>query len=115
VVAVLREIEPLRAQPGAFVFTTQAGTPLEAERFVERHWRPALRACGLPPRRLYNTRHTFISLLLTRGANLKWLAEHCGTSVEMIERRYGVFQGDAAAQLALLGGGAARRKAQTRA
>ena len=32
---------------------------------------------------------TFISLALSRGVNIKWLAEYCGTSVAMIEKHYG--------------------------
>jgi len=44
---------------------------------------------------------------LSRGVNLKWLAEYCGTSVAMIERSYGRFLAAGADhQLALLAGGA---------
>jgi len=32
---------------------------------------------------------TFISLAVSRGGNIKWLAEYCGTSVAMIEKHYG--------------------------
>jgi hypothetical protein len=35
-------------------------------------------------------------LTLTAGVNLKWLAEYCGTSVVMIERRYGRYMAPAA-------------------
>jgi hypothetical protein len=41
------------------------------------------------PRKFYATRHTFISDALSQGANIKWLAEYCGTSVAMIEKHYG--------------------------
>ena len=34
------------------------------------------------------TRHTFIAWALSAGANLKGLAEYCGTSVQMIEQSY---------------------------
>ena len=34
-------------------------------------------------------RHTFISVGLTDGANPKWLADYCGTSLVMIEKHYG--------------------------
>jgi hypothetical protein len=34
-------------------------------------------------------RRTFIAWALSEGANLKGLAEYCGTSVEMIEQSYG--------------------------
>jgi hypothetical protein len=34
------------------------------------------------------TRHTFIAWALSEGANLKGLAEYCGTSVQMIEQSH---------------------------
>src|SRR5438093_8986400 len=106
VVAVLREVKPLHADEDGFVFTTQLGTPPDGERFVEKHWRRALRASGVRPRKFYATRHAFISAGLTKGANLKWLADYTGTSVEMIERHYGRYMHGDDGQLALL---AARR------
>ena len=38
-------------------------------------------------------RHTFISMGLTKGVKIKWLAEYCGTSVAMIEKHYGKYLG----------------------
>jgi hypothetical protein len=46
------------------------------------------------PRKFCATRHTFISVALSKGCNLKWVAEYCGTSVEMIEKSYGKFIAD---------------------
>ena len=37
------------------------------------------------------TRHTFIAWAFSEGANLKGLAEYCGTSVQMIEQSYGSY------------------------
>jgi integrase len=37
--------------------------------------------------------HTFISIGLTNGLKIKWLAEYCGTSVAMIEKHYGKYLG----------------------
>ncbi len=50
-----------------------------------------LRAIGVRQRKFYNTRHTFISTLLTAGVNIKWLSEQTGTSIRMIEERYGKY------------------------
>ena len=33
----------------------------------------------------------FISDALSRGLNIKWVAEYCGTSVAMIEKHYGCY------------------------
>jgi hypothetical protein len=48
-----------------------------------------LRSLGIRARKAYCTRHTFIAWALSEGANLKSLAEYCGTSVQMIEQSYG--------------------------
>jgi hypothetical protein len=67
---------------------SQAGRPLDEERFVEKHWHSALRGTGIRPRKFYATRHTFISLTLMAGVvKIKRLADYCGTSV-MIEKHY---------------------------
>ena len=47
--------------------------------------------CGVRPRGPYHTRHTFISVALSYGANIKWLAAYCKTSLEMIEKHYGKY------------------------
>jgi integrase len=106
VVAVLRDLCPLRACEDSFVFTTEHGTPLNEERFVEKHWRPALRASTIRPRKFYATRHTFITQTLQAGAiSIKKLADYCGTSVEMIEKHYADWmEPETAAELAALGG-----------
>jgi len=57
------------------------------------------------PRKFYATRHSFISAALTRGVNLKWLADYCGTSVDMIERHYGRCMQDDHGQLVLFARG----------
>ncbi len=44
---------------------------------------------GIKPRKFYATKHTYISVALSAGCNIKWLAEQCGTSVAMIEKHYG--------------------------
>ena len=111
VVAVLRDMPAsLHTTEDMFLFTTLAGGSIEEERFVEKHWRRALRATGVRPRKFYATRHSFISMAVSRpGISLKWVAEYCGTSVEMIERHYGRYMHGDAAQLALLAPGVARQ------
>jgi integrase len=79
---------PLHVAPDSFVFRTPTGLPIDRDRFTRQHWYRALRATGVRPRKFYATRHTFISAALSRGVNIKWLADYCGTSVEMIERHY---------------------------
>jgi hypothetical protein len=80
--------------PDTFVFTTPTGLPLDTDRFVELRWHRALRATGIRPRKFYGTRHTFISVALSRGCNPKWVAKYCGTSLEMLDKHYGDWMGD---------------------
>jgi integrase len=105
VVAVLRELRPLHVTEHSFVFTTEHGTPLNEERFVESHWRPALRATGIRPRKFYATRATFITQTLEAGTSTKKVADYCGTSVSMIEQHYADWMAPTTpAELAVLGG-----------
>jgi len=63
----------------------------------------ALRAKKLRVRKPYTMRNTFISVGLTNGVNIMWLADYRGTSVAMIEKHYGKYiRDDADEQLARL-------------
>jgi len=89
---VLQDLKPLHADAADFVFTnSKNGGPIDQREWPKDHWRQALRGAGVRHRKFYATRHTFISVGLTKGLNLKFLAEYCGTSVAMIERSYGRF------------------------
>jgi hypothetical protein len=98
-VAVLRAAQPLHVTPESFVFTTPTGLPLDTDRFVELRWHRALRATGTRPRKFYATRHTFISIALSRGCKPKWVAKYCGTSLEKLDKHYARWMGDDRGQL----------------
>jgi hypothetical protein len=54
--------------------------------------RAAVQKAGLPDDvTIYSCRHTHISQAILAGANLKLLAENCGTSVAMLEKHYAKF------------------------
>ena len=95
VTAVLRQLLPLHVDPSAYLFTNEKnGGPIDQSEFGKTHWRTALRAVSVKPRKFYATRSTFISLTVPKTRNLKALADYCGTSVAMIEQHYGRFMGD---------------------
>ena len=51
-------------------------------------------------------RHPFISIGLSNGVNIKWLAEYCGTSVAITEKHYAKYiRDDVDKQLARTLGG----------
>jgi integrase len=92
VIRALTRIRPLHHRDD-FVFRTRTGREVSQEAGSFRAlWADALRATGVRYRKPYATRHTFISVAVsTPGVTLKWVAEHCGTSVAMIEQHYGRF------------------------
>ena len=100
VIEALKAIKPLHVTEKDLVFKNIEGRPIDEDKWRKKYWYRALRACNIRPRKFYATRHTFISDALSQGANIKWLAEYCGTSVAMIEKHYGRYiKSDAQEQL----------------
>ena len=89
----------------AYVFVNaKNGGPINHSEWPKGCWKKAIDETGIRYRKFYATRHTFISTALTKGLNIKFIAEYCGTSVAMIEQRYGRFlRHRAEDQLRLLG------------
>jgi len=94
VVDVLREIKPLRVTESEYVFKNRQGSPINEDKWRKKHWYRAVRALTIRERKFYATKHTYISVALSAGVNIKWLAEQCGTSVVMIEKHYGRYIND---------------------
>lgn len=58
-------------------------------------WKAAAKKAKLPAGATpYSLRHSYISMALLGGANIKVVADSCGTSVRMIETHYGKFLGE---------------------
>ncbi len=84
-----REISP---PDGGYVFTGLKGAPLDVNNLRKRTWYPTLDRCGLRRRTMYQTRHTFASLMLSAGEDPLWVARMLGhTSTEMLYRHYGKY------------------------
>ena len=65
---------------GSYVFCNKAGGPLEVNNLRKRVWYRALRKAGLRQRTMYQTRHTFATLMLSSGENPNWVAAMLGHS-----------------------------------
>ena len=72
-----------------FAFASESGGPLDLTNLRERNWRRLVRKSGLRPPTLYQCRHTFAALQLSRGENPQYLAHQMGhANLEMIIRHY---------------------------
>jgi integrase len=74
------------------VFTGEKGKPLNVDNLRNRVWYPALEKAKLRKRTMYQTRHSFASLMLSYGEDPLWVARMLGhTSTEMLYRHYGKY------------------------
>ncbi|MCF3290909.1 site-specific integrase, partial [Escherichia coli] len=63
-----------------------------ADAIRKKAWVPTLRKAGIRYRNPYQTRHTFATSHISRGANLFWLAAQMGhKGPEMLFRHYGQY------------------------
>jgi integrase len=66
-----------RGELSAWVFSSEAGTPLDLSN-VTKGWRRVLKHAKLPGVRLYDLRHTFATELLAQGAPITYVAAQLG-------------------------------------
>ncbi len=72
-----------------YVFLNSYGRPLVPNSVNFSIWKPALKKAGLKPRSLYQTRHTFATLMLDAGELPGWVQTMMGhETLKMILERY---------------------------
>jgi integrase len=81
-------IRPHNSGDDDLVFTTPTGCPIDDNNFCNRYWKPALEAAGVPYRRPYNTRHSFISNCLQQGLSPVEIASLTGHQLETLYTHY---------------------------
>ncbi len=97
--ALLAAIMPTEANPNDLVFTSPTGLPIDNSRFTNQVWKgckagkktykgilPSLMTEGhvAAYRCLYNTRHTFITMMLSAGLTCSQVAKLVGNSPEIV-------------------------------
>jgi integrase len=76
------------ADPEDYVFTTRAGTPIDESNFYHRDWLPMLRWLKIRPRPFYNTKHNYISFMLSSGHRTIYVSKQTGDSIKTLEENY---------------------------
>ena len=72
-----------------YVFLNQYGRPLISDSVNFHVWKKGLKKAGLSERTLYQTRHTFATLMLDAGELPGWVQGMMGhESLQMIHDRY---------------------------
>lgn len=66
------------------IFPNENGGPINYSNMVNRHFSPALQAAGLPVMRFHDLRHTYASLLIEQGENIKYIQTQLGHSSPMV-------------------------------
>lgn len=85
----LEEIKKNNLINSEYVFLNRLGRPLLPNSINYHTWKPALKKSGLKPRSLYQTRHTFATLMLDSGEHPGWVHRMMGhVNMKMIYERY---------------------------
>jgi integrase len=75
-----------------YVFCSATGGTLDLGNIRKRIWYPTLKRASLRTRDLYQTRHSFASLMLQAGEDPTWIARMMGhTTTRMLFERYSAF------------------------
>jgi len=86
----LGQIEDSPINIDDLIFTNQVGNPIDPDNITERQFHPALKLAELRLIRLHDLRHTFASLLINQGANIKFIQNQMGhASAQITLDRYG--------------------------
>ena len=85
---LLKSIKPKDVNPDDLVFTTRQGNPIDEHNFSARAWSNILSRLGIPYRKPYNCRHTFISHCLQSDMNPVVVAQITGHDVRVLYKHY---------------------------
>lgn len=85
---ILESIKPVAVSKNELVFKAPRGGVIVSSRFCDRIWKEALAEAGVSWRRLYNTRHTFISHALDQGIKPINVASITGHDVATLFKHY---------------------------
>jgi integrase len=89
VIEAMRDQRKFTMGKSEYVFLNQYHRPVLPDSMNQHVWKPALEKAGLEKRRLYETRHTFATLMLDAGELPGWAQQMMGhETLQMIHDRY---------------------------
>lgn len=89
VIEALKSLKARKKNNSPYVFVNKSNNPLLPNSINYHVWKPGLRKAGLKPRSLYQTRHTFATLMLDSGELPGWVQKMMGhESLKMILEKY---------------------------
>jgi integrase len=92
VIEAMRDQRKYTMGKAQYVFLNQYNRPISPNSMNEHVWKRALQKAGLEKRRLYETRHTFATLMLDAGELPGWVQQMMGhETLQMIHDRYYLF------------------------
>lgn len=78
------------SNPYDLIFCNKEGNPLDPDHLVSREFLPTLSMAGLRRIRFHDLRHSYASLLIAQGENVKFIQSQLGhTSIQTTMDRYG--------------------------
>ncbi len=91
-----RQCIELEQNPHGLVFTNSNGMPLQSKAVTQRMLYPALKRAELPPVGFHSLRHSYVSMLINQGENVKTIQALVGhASAKMTWDVYGhLFEGE---------------------
>ena len=85
---LLSSLKPVNAKPDDLVFLTPNGNPIRDQDFCRRAWHTILDELGIPYRKPYYLRATFVSHALEAGLSPTMIAAMTGHSVQVLYEHY---------------------------
>jgi integrase len=78
------ENKPVKGNVLDLVFPNEEWEPMNYSNMVQRFFQKAIRAANIPRIRFHDLRHTYASLLLSQGENIKYIQTQLGHSSPMV-------------------------------
>ena len=91
-------VEEMKNDPRGLVFKNLVGNPIDRRNFQARHYKPDVKAAGLPHIKFHSLRDTYATIFMANRGNIYHLKELLGHSDIKMTMKYAHFHPDHATQ-----------------